>query len=59
MKNFGLRFVNLLCNQIKMKHLRIVIFFGLLAVLFSCKDETDTRVADSQRTQKVNDSILK
>lgn len=58
MKNFGVRFVNLLCNSIVMKHLRIFVFIGLLGLLFSCKDDEAARIAETKRTQKVNDSIL-
>lgn len=42
-----------------MKHLRIFVSFALLAVLFSCNDDAGARIAESQRSQKVNDSILK
>jgi hypothetical protein len=49
----------LLCNYKNMKYIKIVLLLGLFTTLFSCQDDEKERIAETQRTQKQNDSILK
>jgi hypothetical protein len=42
-----------------MKYLKILFFFGLSMALLSCEDDDKQRIAETQRTQKQNDSIIK
>ena len=42
-----------------MKYLRFILLFGLTLALFSCEDDEKKRIAETQRTIKQNDSILK
>ena len=42
-----------------MKYFKIVLFLSLSLTLLSCEDDEKQRIAETQRTQKQNDSILK
>ena len=42
-----------------MNYLKILLLFGLSVALLSCEDDDKRRIAETQRTQKQNDSILK
>ncbi|WP_116789963.1 hypothetical protein [Flavobacterium psychrotrophum] len=42
-----------------MKYLRFLLCLGFAALLFSCNDDEKARIAETQRTIKTNDSILK
>ncbi|MFP9113091.1 hypothetical protein ACLI1A_04070 [Flavobacterium sp. RHBU_3] len=42
-----------------MKYLKIITFSLLALLVFSCKDDDQLRIAETQRTEKTNDSILK
>jgi len=49
----------LLCNYKNMKYLKIVLFLCLSITVLSCQDDEKERLAETLRTQKQNDSILK
>jgi hypothetical protein len=59
MKNFGAGFVNLQCKSVPMNYLKILAFAGMSLLVLSCKDDEKLRIIETQRAQKVNDSILK
>lgn len=59
MKNFGAVFVFLRGNIVSMKYLKIITFSCLALLVLSCKDDEQLRIAETQRTEKMNDSILK
>lgn len=59
LQNFRLTFVNLLCNYKNMKYLKFILLFSLAFALFSCQDDEKQRIAETLRTLKQNDSILK
>jgi hypothetical protein len=42
-----------------MKYIKIVLLLGLFTTLLSCQDDEKERIAETQRTLKQNDSILK
>jgi len=42
-----------------MKYLKFILLFGLTVALSSCEDNEQQRIAETQRTIKQNDSILK
>jgi len=46
-------------NYKNMKYLKFVVLFGLCISLFSCQDDSEKRIAETQRTLKQNDAILK
>lgn len=48
-----------LCSNCKtMKHLRHILYFGLLALLFSCNDDKQEIVVETQNIKKQHDSVL-
>jgi len=49
----------LLGNYKNMKYFKFVVLFGLCTALFSCQDDSEKRIAETLKTLKQNDAILK